>query len=182
MDLAAFPSVLLDCLEISSPCLFSTPPSTTRQRSKLTTGEDSHDLYFTSLSQGLFYGYLGVLSVTDIIWLFLNLTFRFIQNKILPFKPGFFSIFQVEGRYDYTSSLTRHHSEHQVHINGYIDNARVRLAKTGSSSVATFSLGRFLRALRPHDLFRNLPQAGQRQHQPQLQNSECEEGKKEFVW
>ena len=36
-----------------------------------------------SLSQGLFYGYLGVLSVTDIIWLFLNLTFRFIFKYLM---------------------------------------------------------------------------------------------------
>ena len=38
----------------------------------------SLSLLYISLSQGLFYGYLGVLSVTDIIWLFLNLTFRLI--------------------------------------------------------------------------------------------------------
>ena len=36
-----------------------------------------------TLSQGLFYGYLGVLSVTDIIWLLINLTFRFILQNIL---------------------------------------------------------------------------------------------------
>jgi len=59
-------------------------------------------------TKGLFYGYLGVLSVTDIIWLFLNLTF---------------SVFQVQERYDYTHNR-RAHSKQEVLVNAYIDNAR----------------------------------------------------------
>ena len=80
----------------------------------------------------------------------------------LDWKPkallGFLSIFQVEGRYDYTSYPNRHHSKHEVHINGVIDNARV-----GQISDLTlqfykilFYPGRFFRALRSHDLLRNL--------------------------
>ena len=51
-------------------------------QTKVRIADGDSRLTFT-LSQGLFYGYLGVLSVTDIIWLLINLTFRFILQNIL---------------------------------------------------------------------------------------------------